>query len=411
MSHQGSPAVQPPEGMAFWGDLHQFSLVTPYHLLIDGVNSAVGAAAAAGSSAAHALTAFVVESLVQPAAGATRAYLDQQTWTSTLNMLMCVIIVLACIVYYPPRPLFAWVTRQRWAQGVLFHFPVSRRDKKTSKKFICLTMDDGPCPYNTLSILDVLREHGARATHFIIGSHVEQCDRVGAGIGRVQFGRLLMHQMLADGHELGNHTWWVHVHCYADGLQRADSSGGSHAPAPPPATFGSAMRLAHAPGSSHQLNLALLSYGHAGTTAPATSSLQMSWRRSSGQPASCCTRPRKPSRAVTQPPPLPPLLLLSTHLSASGGAGSARATGCGRARWCAWRNGWATRLCWARCGRTTIRLACPCSMHCTCGARSTLAPLWCCTTGVFVVYGLCVYCGGCDSMANWLAGLACAVGG
>jgi peptidoglycan/xylan/chitin deacetylase (PgdA/CDA1 family) len=47
----------------------------------------------------------------------------------------------------------------------------------------------------------------AHATHFVIGSHVIQCDRVGAGIGRVSFGRTLLRQMLADGHELGNHTW------------------------------------------------------------------------------------------------------------------------------------------------------------------------------------------------------------
>jgi len=55
--------------------------------------------------------------------------------------------------------------------------------------------------------LDILDKYDAKATFFIIGAHVDQCDVCGAGDGRFEAGRALLRRMTAEGHELGNHTW------------------------------------------------------------------------------------------------------------------------------------------------------------------------------------------------------------
>lgn len=60
------------------------------------------------------------------------------------------------------------------------------------QRCIALTFDDGPGPY-TAQVLDDLREHGARATFFVIGSKISD----GA----------ILRRAVAEGHELGNHTF------------------------------------------------------------------------------------------------------------------------------------------------------------------------------------------------------------
>lgn len=60
-------------------------------------------------------------------------------------------------------------------------------------KTIALTFDDGPGPYTT-QLLDILDQHGAKATFFLIGSKVSaQAD--------------VLRRMHARGHQLGNHSW------------------------------------------------------------------------------------------------------------------------------------------------------------------------------------------------------------
>jgi peptidoglycan-N-acetylglucosamine deacetylase len=63
---------------------------------------------------------------------------------------------------------------------------------------LALTFDDGPSPHNTPVILDVLREHGARGTFFIVGSLVEGAEEIVA-------------RTAAEGHELANHSF-THPH-------------------------------------------------------------------------------------------------------------------------------------------------------------------------------------------------------
>ena len=59
---------------------------------------------------------------------------------------------------------------------------------------LALTFDDGPDPEWTPAILDILKDKHVPAAFFMIGSNME------AHPGLVQ-------RVLADGHEVGNHTY------------------------------------------------------------------------------------------------------------------------------------------------------------------------------------------------------------
>lgn len=59
---------------------------------------------------------------------------------------------------------------------------------------IALTFDDGPDPVWTPRILNVLRKHGAHATFFVVGARVNEHPE-------------LARRILAEGHELGSHTF------------------------------------------------------------------------------------------------------------------------------------------------------------------------------------------------------------
>lgn len=76
---------------------------------------------------------------------------------------------------------------------------------------VALTFDDGPDPQVTPTILDALKDAGARATFFVIGRHLERHREIGL-------------RAMQDGHEIGNHSW-MHSYFqnfYSNGRQRAD---------------------------------------------------------------------------------------------------------------------------------------------------------------------------------------------
>ena len=71
--------------------------------------------------------------------------------------------------------------------------PAAPTAANSGGKVIALTFDDGPGPY-TAQLLDILDQHGAKATFFLIGSKVSaQAD--------------VLRRMHARGHQLGNHSW------------------------------------------------------------------------------------------------------------------------------------------------------------------------------------------------------------
>ena len=67
-------------------------------------------------------------------------------------------------------------------------------DACPSGKCVALTFDDGPRADTTGRLLDGLRERGARATFFVLGSLAEWNEE-------------LLLRMAADGHQIGQHTY------------------------------------------------------------------------------------------------------------------------------------------------------------------------------------------------------------
>ncbi|MFI7030936.1 bifunctional polysaccharide deacetylase/glycosyltransferase family 2 protein [Microbispora rosea] len=69
--------------------------------------------------------------------------------------------------------------------------PLSARPKP---RRVALTFDDGPDPRWTPRLLDLLREHHAKATFFVLGARVAEHPE-------------LTRRLVAEGHEIGNHTY------------------------------------------------------------------------------------------------------------------------------------------------------------------------------------------------------------
>ena len=67
------------------------------------------------------------------------------------------------------------------------------REDLVSRRILALSFDDGPSE-STPAVLDLLREHDARATFFVVGRFVEAHGDV-------------VRRAVAEGHELGNHTF------------------------------------------------------------------------------------------------------------------------------------------------------------------------------------------------------------
>ncbi|MFI7604709.1 bifunctional polysaccharide deacetylase/glycosyltransferase family 2 protein [Micromonospora sp. NPDC049366] len=69
--------------------------------------------------------------------------------------------------------------------------PISRA---MPERTVALTFDDGPDPRWTPQVLDVLRRHHAHATFFVVGARVNEHPE-------------LVRRILAEGHEIGSHTF------------------------------------------------------------------------------------------------------------------------------------------------------------------------------------------------------------
>ena len=65
---------------------------------------------------------------------------------------------------------------------------------KSNEKVIALTFDDGPHPYRTREILDILDDYGIKATFFVVGQNAELYPE-------------LVEEEYSRGHEIGNHSY------------------------------------------------------------------------------------------------------------------------------------------------------------------------------------------------------------
>lgn len=79
-----------------------------------------------------------------------------------------------------------------WQRRLMWRVPRGDRG-------VALTFDDGPDPVQTPRILDLLAEHRATATFFVLGEAVEQHPA-------------LLRRIVAEGHSIGNHTY-SHTPC------------------------------------------------------------------------------------------------------------------------------------------------------------------------------------------------------
>jgi len=97
---------------------------------------------------------------------------------------------------------------------------------KTVEKKLYLTFDDGPIPFLTEKILDILNEFQAKATFFCVGDNVRKYPDI-------------YQKILDAGHTTGNHTfshlngWKTPVNEYLDDTKKAEKYIDSHLFRPP----------------------------------------------------------------------------------------------------------------------------------------------------------------------------------
>ena len=81
---------------------------------------------------------------------------------------------------------------------------------------VYLTFDDGPIPESTPFILDTLKEHGVKATFFVVGENVKRYPD-------------LFRRIVSEGHSIGNHTYnhmgslRHYVKTYLSNIETADA--------------------------------------------------------------------------------------------------------------------------------------------------------------------------------------------
>lgn len=87
---------------------------------------------------------------------------------------------------------------------VLFALPcdsaetrITYRRVENEEMKIALTFDDGPHPYYTAKILDILEEYNVKATFFFVGQNIENYPDAAE-------------KVYSAGHEIGNHTYTHH---------------------------------------------------------------------------------------------------------------------------------------------------------------------------------------------------------
>lgn len=99
------------------------------------------------------------------------------TWIAIIPL---VLFLLLCLI----APFFP-----RWG----FFLPIISKSR-TNSTAVSLTFDDGPSPFTTPFLLNLLDRYNLKATFFIIGEKAEKYPD-------------LMVDILAGGHTVGNHSW------------------------------------------------------------------------------------------------------------------------------------------------------------------------------------------------------------
>jgi peptidoglycan-N-acetylglucosamine deacetylase len=72
--------------------------------------------------------------------------------------------------------------------------PATYAQVRVDQPYIAMTFDDGPSAENTPRLLEMLKQRNIKATFFLIGQNVASNPEI-------------VRRILADGHEIGNHSW------------------------------------------------------------------------------------------------------------------------------------------------------------------------------------------------------------
>jgi len=97
---------------------------------------------------------------------------------------LTILLIAAGVVVFQPRWLLAALAKL--SPEVVYFV-------ETEKQAVALTIDDGPDAVTTPKILDLLREHGAKATFFLITDRVPGNEEI-------------VLRTVKEGHELANHS-------------------------------------------------------------------------------------------------------------------------------------------------------------------------------------------------------------
>ena len=111
------------------------------------------------------------------------------------RLLPITLLVVVLLVWWQPRFAVRLITYLH--PDVVFFADTDRR-------LVALTLDDGPLASSTPQLLDLLKEHEAHATFFLIGE-------------RIPGNEAIVERLAREGHELGNHAmadrpsivWWL----------------------------------------------------------------------------------------------------------------------------------------------------------------------------------------------------------
>jgi len=134
-------------GAAYAGELHSFIVAAPeqcksaaFTALLFIWTVVVGVTSAAVSSVLAVLGSLFTTAISILASNATHLILGTG-------------LIVVWQIYYPLKVLIALIAKSPYCQGVFFDFcpVVNDEDILPRKKYVALTIDDGPCPYHTES--------------------------------------------------------------------------------------------------------------------------------------------------------------------------------------------------------------------------------------------------------------------
>lgn len=99
------------------------------------------------------------------------------------RVLLITLLGITGLVWWQPRFAIRWIAKL--APDVLFFVD-------TEQPVVALSLDDGPHATTTPQLLDVLAEHRAHATFFLLGERIRGNEEI-------------VRRLVKEGHELGNH--------------------------------------------------------------------------------------------------------------------------------------------------------------------------------------------------------------